>query len=109
MSERVNHLMPYVITLKNLRPRQRKVVLGLVSKEQIRAFEEVAINIIKNTVSLTPEQEKTCRRWRRPLRLLALKRYPVKEKKHILQQGGFFGAILPIIASVLGSLITSNV
>lgn len=100
--------MPYVITLKNLRPRQRKVVLKLVNKEQVRAFEEVAVNIVKNTVSLSPEQAIICRRWRRPLRLLALKRYPIKEKKHILQQGGFFGAILPVIASVLGSLITSN-
>ena len=88
-----------------MEPKQRKQVLGMVSKEQLRALEEIAVNIVKNTVSVTPDHMKTCRRWKKPLKLLALKRYPSKKKKEILQQGGFFGAILPVLASVLGSLL----
>ena len=99
--------MPYVITLKALKPGRRKILLNMVSKDQIRALEEVAVNIVKNTVSLSDNDARVCRRWRKPLKLLALKRYPVKEKKQLLQQGGFFGALLPIIATVLGSLITN--
>ena len=100
--------MPYVITLKALKPSRRKILLNMVSKDQIRALEEVAVNIVKNTVSLSDNDARVCRRWRKPLKLLALKRYPVKEKKQLLQQGGFFGALLPIIATVLGSLITNG-
>ena len=108
MSERVQRLMPYVITLKALKPGRRKVLLNMVSKDQVRSLEEVAVNIVKNTVSLSESDARVCRRWRKPLKLLALKRYPVKEKKQLLQQGGFFGALLPVIATVLGSLITNG-
>ena len=108
MSDRVERLMPYVITLKGLKPSKRKVLLDLVTKEQLRALEEVAVNIVKNTVTLSDDDARICRRWRRPLKLLALKRYPIKEKKQVLQQGGFIGAILPILATVLSTLISSG-
>ena len=107
MSDRVERLMPYVITLKGLKPSKRKVLLDLVTKEQLRALEEVAVNIVKNTVTLS-DDARICRRWRRPSKLLALKRYPIKEKKQVLQQGGFIGAILPILATVLSTLISSG-
>ena len=106
--DRINNLVPYVITLKGLKPSKRKVLLDLANKEQVRAFEEVALNIFKNTVQLSEEDAKICRRWRKPLRLLALKRYPVKEKKQILQQGGFLGALLPVIATVLITLLNNG-
>jgi hypothetical protein len=80
-------------------------MVNLASKDQLRGMEEVCVNIIKNTVPLTPEQELICKRWKKPLRLLALKRYPNKKKKELMQKGGFLGAILPIIASVLGSVL----
>ena len=105
MSDRVKRLTPYIVTMQGLKPSRRKVLMNLASKEQLKALEEVAINIVKNTVSLSDDQTRVCRRWRKPLRLLALKRYPSKEKRKILQQGGFLGAILPILASVLGSLL----
>ena len=108
MSDRVERLMPYVITLKGLKPSKRKILLDLVTKQQLRALEEVAVNIVKNTVTLSEDDARICRRWRRPLKLLALKRYPIKEKKQVLQQGGFIGAILPILATVLSTLISSG-
>ena len=108
MSDRVERLMPYVITLKGLKPSKQKVLLDLVTKEQLRALEEVAVNIVKNTVTLSDDDARICRRWRRPLKLLALKRYSIKEKKQVLQQGGFIGAILPILATVLSTLISSG-
>jgi hypothetical protein len=92
--------------MQGLKPKKRRVLMDLATKDQIKALEEVALNIVKNTVALSDDEERVCRRWRKPLRLLALKRYPSKDKKKILQQGGFFAAILPIIASVLGSLIS---
>jgi hypothetical protein len=54
---------------------------------------------------LSNTQLEVCKKWRKPLKMLALKRYPIKAKKEILQQGGFIGAILPVLATVLGSLI----
>ena len=104
MSEHVRQITPYVLTLRNLKPKARRAVLSAVSKGQLRGLEEVAVNIIKNTIPLKPAQEQVCRRWKKSLKLLALKRYPDKKKKELLQRGGFFGALLPVIATVLGSL-----
>ena len=105
MSENVRQLAPMVITLKSLKPKQRKVMVDFLNRDHLRGLSEVAVNIVKSTVELTPEQLQLCRRWRKPLKLLALKRYPVKEKKRLLQKGGFLGAFLPVLASVLGAVI----
>ena len=106
MSEKVEQLAPFLITLQNLKPKQRKALLASLSKEQIKAIEEVSLNIVKNTTSLSPDQIRVCERWRRPLKLLALKKYPYRAKKELLQQkGGFFPAILPILASVIGAVL----
>ena len=80
-------------------------MVGYMNKQHMRGLTEVAVNIVKNSVGLKPEELKTCQRWRKALRLLALKRYPSKAKKQLLQQGGFLGAILPVLASVLTSVI----
>jgi hypothetical protein len=105
MSQRVKDLTPYVLTLKSLKPKQRKVLLGYCRKEQLRAIEELALNIVKGTTPLSNADIQTRRKWRRSLKLLALKRYPIKAKKEILQKGGFLGAILPVLATLLGTVL----
>ena len=100
--------MPYVITLKTLKPAQRKTLLAMANRDQIKAMEEIAVNVVKNTVGLSEADAKICRRWKKPLKLLALKRCTAKEKKQLLQQGGFIGAFLPIIATVLTPLISNR-
>ena len=108
MSERAKHLAPYILTLRDSKPKQRKIVTGLISKDQTRGLEDIAVNIVKNTVPLTDDEIKVFKRWKRPLKLLALKRYPSRRKKNILQQGRFSGVVLPVIASVLWVVIGSN-
>jgi hypothetical protein len=106
MSEKIDQLVPFLVTLSKLKPHQRKILLSFLTKDQVKAFEEVAVNIVKNTTTLSPQQLRVCQRWRKPLKLLALKKYPFKAKKEILQQkGGFFPALLPLLASVIGAVI----
>ena len=105
MSQHVRELTPVVITLKSLRPKDRRTLVEGLNSKHMRGMTELAVNIVKNSVPLSPQEELACRRWRKSLRMLALKRYPIKKKKVILQKGGFLGAILPVLASVLGSVI----
>jgi hypothetical protein len=107
MSQRVKRLAPYVLTLKDLKPKQRKQLLGFCSGEQMRAFEELALNIVKNTTPLSNDQIEICRKWRKPLKQLAQRKHSTKAERALLQKGGFLGALLPIIASVLESVIGS--
>jgi NAD dependent epimerase/dehydratase family enzyme len=108
MSQRVKRLTPYVLTLKELKPKQRKQLVGFCSGEQLRAFEELALNIVKNTTPLSDDQIEVCRKWKKPLKQLAQRKHSIKAKRALLQKGGFLGAILPILASVLGSVIGSS-
>lgn len=110
MSEKLEDLAPFLITLQRLKkPSQRRALLATLDRQQLKAIEEVALNIVKNTTHLTPEEIRVCQRWKQPIKLLALSRYPVREKKAILlQQGGFLPAILPILASVITSAIASR-
>ena len=108
MSTKVDYLAPFLVTLKSLKPRQRKVLLDCCGKSHIKAFEEVCLNIVKNTTDLSPEHFQVCQRYRKSLKLLALRKYPIKAKKQILlQKGGFLAAILPVLASVVGGVLAS--
>lgn len=103
---KVKSLAPYIITLKTLKPERRKVLIDHCTKDQIRSLEVVGVNLVKNSVPSSLEQIHTCWRWQSP-KLLALQGYPIKKKKKLLQQGGFSGAIVPVIASALFSVLGS--
>jgi hypothetical protein len=109
MSERVKRLAPYLITLKSLKPKQRNFLLANCTKEQLKAFEEIAVNLVKNTPQLSAGDLSICKRFRIPLKKLAQPRLPARSKKDLLiQKGGFFAALLPILASVVGGLLAGR-
>ena len=105
MSERVKQFAPVFITLKHLRPKQRKSMLNLMDREQMRAFEEICLNIVKASVPMNEDHLEICKQWRKPLKMMAQERVPLKEKKRILQTGGFLSAIIPVVASLIGGII----
>ena len=105
MSQRDKDLLPLVKTPTRMKPRQRKALLGMCTNDQVRGMEEIALNIVKNTTPLNRNQVEVCRHWRKPLKLIALKRHPIKYEKRILQKGGFIGALLPMFGSVLASVL----
>ncbi len=108
MSKRVNNLTPFILTLQSLKPKHRKILAKLATNEHLRGLQEASVNIIKNTVQLSEKDARICRRYRKPLRLLALKRYPAKNKRELIQSGGFLAALLPVLASVLGGFLAQQ-
>jgi len=70
----------------------------------VKCLCECAKNIIKGNVKLTTlQRSKICRR-KQSFRKLVLKKTPLKEKREIVQSGGFLGALLGPIVSILGGL-----
>ena len=66
---------------------------------------ECSKNILKGNVPLSPGQKKNLRRHKRLLRKLTLKRTSKKIKNKILQKGGFLGALITPILSLLGGML----
>jgi len=110
MSQRLEKYAAFLKRLHKANNKERKQILKKVKhdKEFVKCLCECAKNIIKGNIKMTAAQrEKICRR-KQSFRKLALKKTSLKEKQRIVQSGGFLGALLGPIISVLGSLFGSS-
>ena len=108
MSERMRKYLPTLKRIHRLGENAKKKLI----KDCYRHFCECSKNILKGNVPLKERQLKKLRREKKNLRALALKKTSLKAKRKILQKGGFIGAILPpvltVLSSLLGGLIGGN-
>jgi 3-dehydroquinate synthetase len=77
----------------------------LQSPEVIKALSEVAYNILRGNINISGEQKKKLLKYKHILRKLARKQYSCQQKRKIIQRGG--GAFLPLLLPVIGSLLAS--
>jgi len=108
MSERVRKYLPVLKRIRRLGEKARREYVRKCDREFIECVSECAKNIIKGNVPLTDRQKATLRRKRYDLRSLSKTKTPLKTKRKILQSGGFLGAILPPVLSVLGGLLLNS-
>ena len=85
-------------------PRLRKhLILGL-PEHVIRHICEVMHNILLGNIPIRGKQKENLQKYKHTIRLLGRGPFkPLLKKRKILvnQKGGFIGAILPLIASIL--------
>ncbi len=87
-------------------PRVRKQLVQQGGREIVDCISECCVNILKGNVRLSPKQKSCLSKHKQKLREIAKKKVSLKQKKQIIQHGGFpLGAILAPVASVLGSLL----
>lgn len=96
--------LPVLRRLHHLGAAAKRRVVKNCDRHLLDCFSECSKNIILGKVTLKPNQLRRLRRERKNLRALALKKTSLKKKRKILQKGGFIGALLPPILSVLGNL-----
>jgi hypothetical protein len=56
-------------------------MVGMASKEHLRGLEEIAVNIVKNTVPLTKEEERICQRWKKTVTSFGIKEVPKQKEE----------------------------
>ena len=89
-------------------PRARNQLIRCGDKELINCVSECCVNVLQGKVPLTPKQKSRLIRHKNKLRTLGKRKTSVRQKKEIIQKGGFLGLILPAVASVLGGLLGSR-
>ena len=106
MSHRLKKYAQQLRELHRLSPKAQKKLLIKIKKDTdfVKCLCECARNIIKGNVKLTDQQKESIRRRKKSFRKLSLKKTTLKEKRRIVQSGGFLGALLGPIISVLGGL-----
>lgn len=97
--------LPTLKRINRLGEKAKKQLIKKCDKQLIDCFCECSKNILKGRVPLQNRQLKRLRREKNKLRALALKHTSLKTKRKILQTGGFIGAILPPVLTVLSSLL----
>jgi len=112
MSERMRKYLPTLKRINRLGEGAKKKLIKNCDKKLIDCFAECSKNVLKGHIPLKSTQLRKLRREKKNLRALALKKTSLKKKRTILQRGGFLGALLPpvltVLSSLLGGLIGGN-
>ena len=86
---------------------QRRDFFRRVTKAQLRPLEEACLNLLKNPSTLSDEHLATARKYKRVIKILSDRSESFKTKKlKLVQKGGFITALLPVLASLIGSFLS---
>ena len=104
MSAVVKRALPLLETLVNANPKLKKAIIQHASPDLVTAISEIALNMLKGIIKLTPQQKQRLSRYKKEFRSLAKKTLSVKKKRKILVQkgtGAGLAVLLPIALSLL--------
>ncbi len=93
--------------LQLMSPRQRRAFFTLATAKQMRTLEEACYNLVKNSKFKSKELNALAKTHGNSIKVLADRSKPkALKRKLLIQKGGFLGAVLPVIASIVMSLIS---
>ena len=104
MSAVVRRALPLLKTLVDAKPKLKKAIIKYASPDLVMAISEIALNMLKGIIKLTPQQKQRLSRYKKEFRSLAKKNVSVNKKRKILvQKGGGAGLaiLLPLALSLL--------
>ena len=104
MSAVVRRALPLLKTLVDANPKLKKAIIKYASPDLVMAISEIALNMLKGVIKLTPQQKQRLSRYKKEFRSLAKKNLSVNKKRKILvQKGGGAGlaVLLPLALSLL--------
>lgn len=106
----VQRSLPYIkVLILSKANVDKKKVLHNFPPYVINDIVEILFNIIMGNIKITAKDQKSLKPYKKPL--LKLVNTPKRSRKAFVykQKGGFIGAVLPIIASLIGGLVSNVV
>jgi hypothetical protein len=107
MSQRIKLAYDDLRKIKRMDPNSRRIFIKNCDKECIIRLCECAKNLLKGQAPLKACHLKKLSRHKHTLRKLALKSTSLKQRKRLIQKGGFLAALLPALIPALGSLLAN--
>lgn len=87
MSRLIEDQIHFLELLRTAKKEQRKALLKTVDKLQLKALSEIAHNVIKGTIVLTPSDRTKLRRFKKIIDIMGRKSSTRKERLRVLQRG----------------------
>ena len=106
MSAVVRRALPLLKVLVDASPKLKKAIIKHAPADLVIAISEIALNLLKGVIELTPQQKRRLSSYKKEFRSLAKKNVSVGKKRKILVQKGGSAALtvlLPLILSLLSS------
>ena len=106
-SDRLRQNIDFLSVLAKCNKKQRIALLEHCDKELILTLSEIAVNVLKGVVKLTPSQRAKLNRFKKHLRTLATRQVSIKHKRDFLVQkgGSLLLSLLPPVLTFLGETI----
>jgi hypothetical protein len=103
---RIKKNMESLKTLAKASKTIQRSLLSNASKDLVMTLVQCARLILKGDVQLTERQLNALRPYELMLKRFVASRTPIKERKQLVQQGGFIGMLLkPMIPALLKGLV----
>lgn len=105
--ERIRNNRNYLNLLCTSKKRLREVLISNASNDQINSIREIILNILNGNLKIDNESFKKLEKKKKLLRELVKKSGGLKNRKRIIQKGGFLSFIIPAIITGLASVASS--
>lgn len=100
-SKRIKRNLLAIQALARANQSLQKSMISNANKDFIESLVECAMNIIRGNVPLSSPEFRRLKRYHSLLKDLTKKRVSLKKRRNILQKGGFIGAFLKPLMSLL--------
>ena len=112
LSKRPSRVREHIDILKYLQkisPQRQKTIIKAADRPILEALSEIALNLIKKNIHLSPSQIEKLKPFEEQIYQLSLRSHSVSKKRRILQKGGFIGTLLGSVLPILiSSIITAS-
>ena len=106
MAHRVHKCMKAIEALEEVQncKQKRNHIIDVAGKELVHCICDCVLNVLNGNIKLEPEEKQRLKRHKNCLRELVKKKTSDKKKKHLIQEGGFLGALIPILGGLAAKL-----
>lgn len=103
-----NKLKKHAKTLKFLSETDHataKAIVKTARPDLVNCFTEICYNVLNGNVNLSPSYKRKLTKHKKTIRAIAKKNTKASTKRNHLQKGGFLSLILPLVRTLLPSLL----
>ena len=106
MAHRVHKCQMAIEALEKVKDckQKRNAIIDHAGKELVHCICDCVLNVLNGNIPLEYEEKKRLKRHRNCLRELVKKKTSDKKRKQLIQEGGFLGALIPILSGLVGKL-----
>ena len=103
---RLAHNKKLIKTLSILPRKQRNRLLKKIDKSCIDCLRDCCKHILQGKIQLKPANKRRLKRYKSKLRAVANPQIGSSTARKHLQFGGFFQALIPVLASLIGPIVS---